>query len=220
MFASQLVKSGFPIINFFDTISFALQLMDEFDVMHLPVNKDEKFAGLISKDDLLDANESDNIASLESLLLAFSVKGEEHFLHALKLIADNQLSVLPVLSKQAEWIGVILVKDMLGAISRFVGNDTKGGVIILETSNMNFSFGEISRLVETNNASITQLNTYAEGENDNLLVITLKVNKIEISDIVASFQRYDYTIRYFFGEENYTNELKENYQHLLSYLNI
>ena len=91
---------------------------------------------------------------------------------------------------------------------------------MLETDKKNFSFGEISRLVETNDAYITQLNTYTEGEDAGILVITLKVNKIEISDIIATFQRYEYTVRYFFGEEDYTNELKENYQHLISYLNM
>ena len=49
---------------------------------------------------------------------------------------------------------------------------------------------------------------------------TLKLNKIEISDIVATFQRYEYIVRYFFGEEEYANELKENYNHLISYLNM
>jgi acetoin utilization protein AcuB len=51
-------------------------------------------------------------------------------------------------------------------------------------------------------------------------VVTIKVNKIEISDIVATFQRYEYIVRYYFGEESYANELKENYNHLISYLNM
>ena len=77
----------------------------------------------------------------------------------------------------------------------------------------------MNRLVETNDAYITQLNTYTEPDTG-LVVITLKVNKIEISDIVATFQRYDFVVRYYFGEETYANELKENYNHLLSYLNM
>jgi len=52
------------------------------------------------------------------------------------------------------------------------------------------------------------------------MLITIKINKTEISDIVATFQRFDYNIRYYFGEEQYANELKENYNHLMNYLNI
>ncbi len=52
------------------------------------------------------------------------------------------------------------------------------------------------------------------------MFITLKVNKLEVSDIVATFQRYDYQVKYYFGEELYANELKSNYENLMSYLNV
>lgn len=219
MLASQLINSGFPAINLFDKISLALQLMDEYDVLHLPVLSEEKYAGIISKDDLLDADETRLIAAVESSLQKVSVKGEEYFLSALRLIADHELSLLPVVNEQSELTGVISARDLLRRLSVFVGNEDKGGIIVLETDKRNFSFGEVNRLVETNDAYITQLNTYTEPDTG-MVVITLKVNKIEVSDIVATFQRYEYAVRYYFGEEAYNNELKENYNHLLSYLNM
>ncbi len=219
MLASQLINSGFPAINLFDKVSLALQLMDEYDVLHLPVLSEEKFAGIISKDDLLDVEETNLVASAEASLQNFSVKGEEYFLAALKLVANNDLSLLPVVNEQAELTGVITAKDLLRHISLFVGNEDRGGVIVLQVEKRNFSFGEVNRLVETNDAYITQVNTYTEPDTG-LVVITMKVNKIEISDIVATFQRYEYVVRYYFGEEAYGNELKENYNHLLSYLNM
>lgn len=219
MLASQLINSGFPAINLFDKVSFALQLMDEYDLFHLPVLSEEKFAGIISKEDLLDADENNLVAALESSLLHISVKGDEHFLHALKAIAEHELSLLPVVGGQLELQGVIVAVNLLRSLSVFVGNETRGGIIVLETEKRNFSFGEINRLIETNDAYITQLNTYTEPDTG-LVIVTLKVNKTEISDIIATFQRYDYNIRYYFGEEAYTNELRENYQHLISYLNM
>jgi acetoin utilization protein AcuB len=219
MLASQLGNSNFPAVNLLDKLVFALQLMDEYDVLHLPVLSEDKFAGIISKDDLLDGDEKALIASVESSLLKVSIKSEEHFLAALKTVADNELSLLPVVNEQYELAGVILARDLLQRLSLFMGNEEPGGVIILETDKRNFSFGEISRLVETNDAYITQLNTYTESDTG-LVVITIKINRIEVSDIVATFQRYEYSVRYFFGEEEYANELKENYNHLISYLNM
>jgi acetoin utilization protein AcuB len=219
MLASQLINSGFPAVNLFDRISFALQLMDEYDVLHLPVLSEEKYSGMVSKDDLLDADENSVLASVQSSLMRISVKGEEYFLSALKLLAENELTLLPVVNEQAELAGVISAKDLLRRISLFLGNEDRGGIIVLEVEKRNFSFGEISRLVETNDAYITQLNTYTEADTG-LVIVTLKVNKIEISDIVATFQRYEYIVRYYFGEESYANELKENYNHLISYLNM
>jgi acetoin utilization protein AcuB len=219
MLASQLINSGFPAVNLFDRVSLALQLMDEYDVLHLPVLSEEKYSGVISKDDLLDVEETNLLTSVQSSLMYVSVKGEEYFLSALKLIAENELSLLPVVNEQSELAGVISAKDLLKRVSLFIGNEDRGGIIVLEIDKRNFSFGEISRLVETNDAYITQLNTYTEADTG-LVVVTLKVNKIEISDIVATFQRYDYVVRFYFGEEAYANELKENYNHLISYLNM
>jgi len=89
----------------------------------------------------------------------------------------------------------------------------------LEMDKRNFSFGEISRLVETNDAYITQLNTSNDAASG-MLTVTIKINKVEISDIVSTLQRYEYSIKFYFGEELYENELKENYDLLMTYLKI
>ncbi|SJZ61942.1 CBS domain-containing protein [Sediminibacterium ginsengisoli] len=219
MLASQLANTGFPSVGLFDKVSLALQLMEDYDVMHLPVLAEDKYAGLIEKGELLDADEQGPIAAIQQSLLKAAVRAEEHFLVALKIASEYQLSLVPVLNEQGGLAGVISEHDLLRHLSAFVGNNDKGGVIVLETDKRNFSFGEISRLVETNDAYITQLNTYTEPETG-MVIITIKINRIEISDIVATFQRYEYVVRYYFGEEQYANELKENYNHLIAYLNI
>lgn len=219
MLVAQLINSGFPAVHLNDSASLALQLMDDFDVQHLPVIADEKYIGLVAKTDLLDIPEEQILSFDTSLIHSYSVKGEEHFLAALKLASDKEISLVPVINEQSELLGVIPVAELLQYLSNFLGNNEPGGIIVLEISKRNFSFGEISRLVETNDALITQCNTFTEPETG-LVIITLKINKIEVSAIVATFQRYEYIVRYYFGEENYANELKDNYNHLLAYLNV
>ena len=219
MLATQLINSGFPSAHLTDSASLALQLMDDYDVQHLPVISEEKFMGLVAKADLLDLSEEQAIGGDSTLILPYSIKGDEHFLTALKLAAEKEISLVPVINDQLELLGVISITELLYRLSDFLGNNEPGGIIVLEISKRNFSFGEISRLVETNDALITQCNTFTEPETG-LVIITLKINKIEISAIVATFQRYEYVVRYYFGEEQYANELKDNYNHLLAYLNV
>lgn len=220
MLAQQLIQAGYPPVNLFDKISFALQLMDDYDVLHLPVINEDKYVGLISKDDLLDAaDEAAPIGSIEEQLNKIFIKGEEYFLTAVKLIAQHQLSAIAVVNENMELAGVITQTQLLKYIAQYLGTDEPGGIIVLETEKRHFSFGEISRLVETNDAFITQLNTYTEPETG-LVLVTIKINKPEISDIIATLQRYDYSIRYYFGEEQFGNELKENFNQLMFYLNI
>ncbi|MGI8952589.1 MAG: CBS domain-containing protein [Chitinophagaceae bacterium] len=219
MLALQIINSNHPAIQLSDKISLALQLMDDYDVQHLAVISEEKFIGLIAKEDLLDADEKLSIISLEYQLIKISIRPQEHFLAALKLAENFGLTIVPVVTTEKELLGVITQKNLLHALSNFNSVEEPGGIIVLEMERRNFSFGELSRLVETNDAIITQLNTTTDTATG-LLLVTIKLNKTEISDIIATFQRYEYIIRYYFGEELYENELKENYDLLMTYLKM
>jgi CBS domain-containing protein len=218
MLVSQIIESGYPHLSMLDKVMFALNLMQDYDVLHLPVIVDEKFAGIVSKDDLMDADETAMLASLQSQFINASVLPDEHFLAALKQASQFEISVVPVVNKNGEIQGIITQKNLVRSVAGLLNVEESGAVIVLEMDKRNFSFGELCRLVETNDASITQLNTYTESTG--LFIVTFKVNKIEISDIVATLQRYEYIIRYYFGEEEYENELRENYDLLMTYLNI
>jgi hypothetical protein len=73
--------------------------------------------------------------------------------------------------------------------------------------------------VETNDAVITQLNTDEQPE-QGLITVTIKINRTEISDIVATLQRFEYNVVYYQGEEAIENEIRSNYNNLMNYLNI
>lgn len=219
MLAQQLITSHYPALNLYDKVSLALQFMDDFDVQHLPVVAEDKFFGLISKHDLLDASEESVLEELAHDFILKSVKGSEHFFSALKLASLLSISLVPVVSETGELLGSIPENQLIKAASKFLGTEEPGAVIVLEMERKNYSFGEISRLVETNDAYITQFNTTHEIETG-LLLVTIKVNKLEVSDIIATFQRYEYSIRYFIGEEDYENEIRYNYDHLMSYLKM
>ncbi len=218
MIAATLAHNNYPSIHLSDKVLLALQLMDDYDFQHLCVLSEDRFAGIISKNEIMDADTNATIATLQKNFIQVFVKSADHFLTALKLIAENELSLIPVINNNQQLVGIITIYEILKIMASFNGTQEQGGIIVLEIDKRNYSFGEISRLVETNDAYITQLNTMAEK--DDIVIVTLKINKTEVSDIVSTFQRFDYTVRYYFGEEQYSNELKENYHHLMAYLNI
>ena len=53
-----------------------------------------------------------------------------------------------------------------------------------------------------------------------IMQVTIRINKLEVSDIISTFQRYEYNVKYYFGEEIYENELRANYDNLMNYLKI
>ena len=220
MLTRELISPSLPILHLSDKVFNALQMMNDCHVSHLAVNADGKYVGMVNEEGLMQApDDTAEIGEMKENFPTFFVNANDHFLKALQLAVENRLSVIPVIDDNKELLGVVSYREMLKKASEFMNVKDPGGLIVLEMENNNYSFSEISRLVETNDAQITQLNTSADPQTG-LMQVTIKINKTEISDIVATFQRYEYNVKYYFGEELYENELRSNYDNLMNYLKL
>ena len=220
MLTNELINHAIPQLQLQDSISRALQLIQEYRLTHLPVVSGNRFLGMIAEDDLFDAvQENGNIGVLQDNFIAVAVREEEHFLTTLKCCNLFETNIVPVINQQNELMGVITASDLLKALGDYSGSNDIGGVIVLEMDRYRFSISEISRIVESNDATILHLNTTFNSENS-LITVTLQLNKKEIATIVSALERYEYTIVHYFGDEKFENEIHSNYRHLMSYLDI
>ena len=220
MLTRELISPSLPTLHLHDKIFNALQMMNDCHVSHLAVDDDGKYVGMVSEESLMQApDDTLEVRELKESFPIFSVFENDHFLKAMQMAVENRLSIVPVIDENKELIGVVSYRELLRQASDFMNVKDPGGLIVLEMENTNYSFSEISRLVETNDAQITQLNTNTDSQTG-LLQVTIKINKTEISDIVATFQRYEYNVKYYFGEELYENELRSNYDNLMNYLKL
>lgn len=218
MLTRDLISSAIPYLHKSDTVYHALQLMNDYHVAHLPVVEDSSYLGMISEEQLLQIDEETALTDLPISDSTSSVQANEHFLKAIQTAVINNLSIVPVVEEK-QLLGIVTYNDLLKNASEFMSLDRPGALIVLEVEGHSYSFTEINKIVESNDAQITQLNTYTDVETG-LTQITIRVNKMEVSDLLASFQRYEYNVKYYFGEELYENELKENYDNLMNYLKI
>jgi CBS domain-containing protein len=220
MLTGNLHTQTLPYLRLSDKVYQALELMNENHVEHLPIVDGDKYIGMISEDDLSQAeNDHSTLEQFKQSIFNPSVKEHEHVLKAIQVAVQNGLTVVPIVGEETELIGVVTYPDLLRYSSEFMSLNEPGGLIVLEIESKNYSFNEISRLVEGNDAQIKQLNTSVDPETG-LMEVTIKINKTEISDIVSTFQRHEYNVKYYFGEELFENELRTNYDNLMNYLKI
>lgn len=220
MLTIELINTNIPRLKLQDTVGKALQLINDFRVTHLPVVADEKYLGLISEEDLLDADEEKMpIELMQETFIDAAVHDNEHFLTAVNFCNQHDSSVVPVINEERELAGSITNTDLLKALGNFAGTNEIGGIIVLEMERSQFAISEISRLAESNDATILHLNTTVHPETG-MLTVSIHVNKKEIASIVSTFERYDYDVIYYFGNENFENEIHTNYRHLMNYLDI
>ena len=221
MLTNELINHAIPQLHLQDSISRALKLIQEYQLSHLPVVSGNKYLGMIGEDDLLDAGqeENGNIGILQENFIAAAVRDGEHFLNAVKCCNLFETTLVPVINQQNDLLGVITATDLLKALGDYSGSNEIAGVIILEMDRSRFAISEISRIVESNDATILHLNTTFKSENS-ILTVTIQINKKEIATIVSAFERYEYTIVHYFGDDKFENEIHSNYRHLMSYLDI
>ncbi|MBP6430563.1 MAG: CBS domain-containing protein [Ferruginibacter sp.] len=220
MLTVELINNNIPRLQLQDTVSKALQLIADFRLTHLPVVADNKFLGLVSEEDLLDAEEEKMPIELmqENFINAFVLENE-HFLNAVTCANQFDSTVVPVVNQEKDFLGVIITADLLKTIGNFAGTNEIGGIVVLEMERSQFAISQISRIVESNDATILHLNTTIQKDTG-LFTVTLHINKKEISSIVSTFERYDYDVLYYFGTEIFENEVHSNYKHLMNYLDI
>ncbi len=216
----QLIDNTIPQLHLQDTVAKALQLMNDFKITHLPVVSEEKFLGLISEDDLLDeANNKLTIEFLQNNFIPAAVNSGQHFLKAVSICNLYQANIIPVINDAHELMGSIRGYTLLNAMGNFCGANEYGALVVLEMEQSRFAISEINSIVESDDAVILHLNISPLPQSQ-LLEVTLQINKKEISTIIATFERYEYSVSYYSGEELFENDISTNYQNLMNYLDI
>ncbi len=220
MLAYELTNNTIPQLQLSDTVSKALQLMSDFKITHLPVVSEEVFLGLISEDDLLDeVNNKSHIELFQNDFVPAYINSNKHFLQAVNISNLYQTNVIPVINEENELVGTISGQSLLSALGDFSGANEPGAVIEIQMERSKFNLSEINRIVESDGAIVLHLNitSLAEGL---LLQVTISINKREISTLIAAFERYDYSITWYSGEQLFENDIDSNYRHLMNYLDI
>jgi len=220
MLTVELINNNIPRLSLQDTVAKALQLATDYKATHLPVVAGDTLLGLISEEDLLDAeNDKMTLEHLQTNFISAYVHENAHFLTAVNTSTQFDTNIVPVVTEEKELLGVITTTDLLKALGNFAGVSEMGGIIVLEMERSQFAISEISRIVESNDATILHLNTIIQPDTG-MFTVTLHLNKKEIAAVVATFERYEYDVIYFFGDEHFENEIHSNYRHLMNYLDI
>ncbi len=220
MFAHELISDSIPALRTSDTVQKVHERMAEFRVNHLPIVNDKQFLGLVSDEDLVEVQDSSApVGSLSLSLHNAFVYEEQHIYDVIRLFYEQKLSVVPVLDSNKNYKGLISINTMMEYVATITSVKEPGGIIILEITNRNNSLAHISQIVESDNAQI--LSSYVQSFPDSTkLEITLKLNRTDLSSIIASFLRYDYHVKATFNDTKSDDGTSDRYDQLMNYLDI
>lgn len=204
-----------------DTGQKALNCMETFRISHLPVVKDHIYVGLVSDRFIEDLNLADiTLEDYSSQMPPFHIHPEQHIYEVASVMYKNNLSLLPVVDDEHTYLGSVTLLDVTLQLIRLLSVPEPGGVIVLQTAGNNYSAGQISQIVEGNDARILSLLVNRTDESGNL-EITVKIDQVDVSAVSQTFLRYGYQITAVYMDDSILHDMYEDrIELLLRYMNI
>jgi len=219
--AENLISETVPVLKPSDTGQQALNWMDMFRISHLPVVNGKAYLGLVSDKFIEDLNLAEVPIETSNLQLpAPHIHREQHVFEVASIMYKLNISLLPVVDDEHNYIGSITLPDLSMRLARLISILEPGGVIVLQTTRNNYSASQISQIIEGNDAKILSLYVNRIDNTDNL-EITIKLDQVDLSSVIQTFTRYDYQISAVYMDDSILHSLYEDRLELfLRYMNI
>lgn len=214
----QYIINDIKPLSITDKISDLQLLFNNLTYSHVPIHKDGIYMGCISETDAHCFDGAISIRDCNYAVEGFYVRDTTNWLDVLEAFAQNDSNIMPVLRMDNTYIGYYELNDIIHLFNETPFFSEPGGIIIVEKGINDYSFSEISQIVESNDAKL--LGAFISKMDGDLVKVTLKIANASLNEVIQTFRRYSYNIVSGHEDDTYLNSLKERSQYLDKYLNM
>lgn len=185
---------------------------------HIPIADSENYLGSLAENDAHCFDANCKIADYRHAFEHFFVRHDTNWLDILEAFAQNSTNLMPVLDENNTYIGYYELADVMNFFNKTPFIAEPGSVVIIEKGVLDYSFSEVSQIVESNDGTI--LGAFISKMENDLVQISVKIGRANFNDILAAFRRYSYNVISSHQEDTYIRDLRERSKYLDKYLNI
>lgn len=218
MIANELISSQVEPLMLTMDGEEALQLMQKYGVLQLPVVSNGEYLGMLSEDDILKYNIERPLEAYQSELNYIYVNKNEHLFDIIKKITDADLNTIAVINEPKQFLGTITRNDLFEYYHKSFAWSEPGSILVIELNNNQYSLSEISHIIEAEQGMI--ISSIISRPSESKIVLTLKVNKLDVTRIVAALRRYEYDVTGSYSEEEVVDNFKERYDAFMRFLDV
>lgn len=220
MTIEQLVSRTTPPLKPEDTVEYALGLLMELQVRHLPVVDNlGKLVGLVSEDQLLDAFDPDVPVALLLGPVPLSVRPGNHVFEVTKVMVDQDLSTLPVVDAEGNYIGFVERHDIFDQFARMLSTQETGAILVLDVEPRDYSLAKLIHTIEQNDVKVLSVSSESEPMAGTIRV-TLKLNVTDAVRVRHMLEHYGYNVVAAFGESEDEDDLRLRVEEFMRYLEV
>ena len=219
MVTSPFILNDYKAFTMQTTIATAKSFFKETTFRHFPVIEETHLVGLISEVDVEGIEDmTKTLSDFQYLFQSFFAKEDFNLLDVIKVFSENITNIIPVVNDKNLYKGYYDLMDVLHILNETPFINSEGISLELEKEMRDFSFSEVSQIVESNNGKI--LGVFVTELTSNVVKITLKIATQEVNEILQTFRRYNYSVLSSIKEDDLIEELKDRSNYLQKYLNI
>lgn len=215
---TNYITNDFRAIDSQETIASVQDFFADLNFSHFPVLENGIFIGSIASDDVETFDTDKKAIDYKYTLERFFARKSMLWLDVLEVFAKNHTNVIPVLDENNAYIGYYEMEDIMKFFQETPFLKEQGGIIIVQKGLLDYSMGQVTQIVESNNGKILGC-FISEADLENVQ-ITIKIGVGPMNEIIQTFRRYNYEIISEHQEDAYINSLKERSDYLDKYLNI
>jgi len=218
MSLQEYILNDVEILNLSEKIGNIQKLFNQLTFTHLPVESDGVYIGCISENDVRCFDTNKTLDDYRYTVEGFYVRESNYWLDSLETFAQNNSNILPVLDEDNLYIGYVELNEMISLFKETPFLHEPGNILVIEKAFKDFTFGEITQIVESNNAHL--LGSFISKIDEDMAEITLKMTPSGMNEIIQAFRRYGYIIISEHQEDTFNKNLKDRSKYLDKYLNI
>lgn len=215
---TEYINNDFRPIESSETIGAVKDFFAEEHFTHFPVTENSVYIGSISAEDVDTFEDAKELSHYRYAMEGFFARTSMIWLDVLELFARNETNVIPVLDQANSYVGYYEISDIIKMFNETPFLKEQGGIIVIEKGITDYSMGQITQIVESNNGKIMGM-FISEATGDKVQV-TIKIAIGGMNEILQTFRRYNYEIVSDHQEDIYLNSLRDRSDYLDKYLNI
>ena len=216
---SEYIINDIKPLNLNSKISDLQLLFNQLTFSHIPIEDENKtYIGSFSETDAHCFEKDKPLSEYQYAIEDFFVRDTTLWLDVLEAFARNSTNIMPVLNKKNTYLGYYELNDIISLFGESPFFIDPGGILVVEKGINDYSFSEVSQIVESNNGKL--LGAFVSKMNSDLVQITLKIGNVGLNDVIQTFRRYSYNIVSGHEEDSYIESLKDRSDYLNKYLNM
>ena len=220
MLVHEIINTNIAPLKLTDTVGLAIAKLDLMHTTLFPVVDEGKLVGMISVDTLAEVDDEELLVGDMLITESVSVPDTQHLFEAARKMLALELYLLPVVSEEGQFIGIIKKRDVLEALSEVFNLQSYGSVITIEMMPFDFTLTDVIRLIETEGAKILGVAVEQPSNEYAFYRVSIKLSFEDSSVITSTLSRHGYVVTSQVSSVNMETDFSDRADELIRYLDI